>query len=314
MDRGWTTGSKTAETRATATIAGTRTWPVACVALLLSGGCGEGPGRGKNPGKLTVVLDAEATIVDGLQSGTQSENIRDGFDVSYTRHLIAIGLVSMSKGDGRDLQTSDVVGIADYTRLPPSLHVLTVFERIPVGRYTRFGFATPAPNDNATNINSVPQSDVDAMVANGWSFVIEGRLTRVSDRATKDFLIEADVPAVYADCAVDGAEPGVGVGTNASASISMHGDHLFFNGFPADESGVMRLAQWMWDVEDVDADNVLTRTDFEAATDVGRLFPIPTYTLSGGPLPIANAWDFVRAQLGTTGHIFGEGGCEWGHL
>jgi hypothetical protein len=76
----------------------------------------------------------------------------------------------------------------------------------------------------------------------------------------------------------------------------------------------MRLAQWLWDIED-DGDGVLTQADFEAATNVEELFPAPTYTLTGGPIePIENAWDFVRAQLGTQGHIRGEGECEWGDI
>jgi hypothetical protein len=92
---------------------------------------------------------------------------------------------------------------------------------------------------------------------------------------------------------------------------------MFFNGFPEDEGNVVRQAGWLWSVEDVDQDGVLTRVDFEAATDIGSLFPSPpsgNYELTGGPLPIQSAWDFIRAQLGTQGHIFGEGECEWGPL
>ncbi|MGB5532361.1 MAG: hypothetical protein WBN71_04590, partial [Acidimicrobiia bacterium] len=160
--------------------------------------------------------------------------------------------------------------------------------------------------------------EVDAMVANGWSFVIEGTITKVSDGATKSFLIEADVPTVYSACAVEGLEPGVNVSANSSVDLTLHGDHIFFNGFPEEEGNVQRLAQWLWDVEDTDGNGVLTRVDFEAATDVGSLFPSPpqgVYELTGGPItPINDAWDFIRAQLGTQGHIFGEGECEWSPL
>jgi hypothetical protein len=71
----------------------------------------------------------------------------------------------------------------------------------------------------------------------------------------------------------------------------------------------------MWTVgEERDTDGEITREDFEAATNTEELFPTPTYVLTGSPLEINNAWDFVRAQLGTQGHIFGEGECEWGSL
>ena len=123
------------------------------------------------------------------------------------------------------------------------------------------------------------------------------------------------MPTVYSDCAVEDMERGVNVASNSSVDITLHGDHLVFNGFPGEEAQVVRLAQWLWDIEDSNGNDVLDKPDFEAATNIETLFPQPTYTLTGGPIsPIRNAWDFVRAQLGTQGHIFGEGECEWSPL
>jgi hypothetical protein len=208
------------------------------------------------------------------------------------------------------------VVVADFTRLGTTPPELTAFEGIPIGQYTEFGFQTPGPESSAINLNA-EEADFDAMVANGWSYVVGGTITRVQDGATKEFRIEADVPSEYTACAVEDLEPGVNVSTNSSVNITMHGDHLFFNGFPEEEGNVFRQARWLWSIEDTDEDGVITRTDFEAATDIGSLFPSPpmgNYELTGGPLPIRNAWDFIRAQLGTQGHIFGEGECEWSPL
>ena len=104
------------------------------------------------------------------------------------------------------------------------------------------------------------------------------------------------------------------VSVESSAEVTIHGDHIFFNGFPEEEGTVRRLAQWMADIEDINDDDVLTQVDFEAATDLGALFPASEYELTGGPLEITTAWDFVRAQLGTQGHFQGEGECDWGDL
>ncbi|MGB5812314.1 MAG: hypothetical protein WBG86_17380 [Polyangiales bacterium] len=279
----------------------------ACTTLLFLLGCG-----GSGGGNLAVVLDAEETIPEGIASGSGPEDITDGYSVSFSRYVIVVGLVDMSQS-GANPQASSAVAVADYTSLPASLPELTSFDGIPIGQYSEFGFETPALDANATNVNGVSQDVVDLMIEGGLSYVIEGQLTRVSDGATKDFVIEADVPSIYVDCAVEGLEPGVNVSANASSSITMHGDHIFFNGFPANESAVTRLAQWMWDVEDTNEDDVLTRIDFEAATDVGTLFPSPQYAdINSGPAgAINNAWDFIRSQLGTQGHIEGEGECEW---
>ncbi len=293
-------------------------WIFAAVTAGLLAGCGSDSTGGSGDGNLSVLVEAEESIPDGLQAGDGEEDIRDGFDISYSRYIVTLGNVAMSQLDGADFQSSAVVVVADLTSLPSTLPELTSFDGIPTGQYTSFGFETPPADTNVVNLNSVEQADIDAMIANGWSYIIEGTITQVSDGASKDFLIEADVPSVYSDCAVEDLEPGVNVSSNSSVDITLHGDHIFFNGFPEEEGNVVRLAQWLWDIPDVDSDDVLTQADFEAATDIATLYPSPpsgVYELTGGPIvPITNAWDFIRAQLGTQGHIFGEGECEWSPL
>lgn len=288
-------------------------WIVAFLSVALVAGCGSDGGSSGRNGNLSVLLEAEESIPGGLPAGTEDESIRDGFDIDFSKYVISVGLVAMSQLDGTNRQSSNTVVVADFTRLGTTPPALTAFNDIATGQYTEFGFQTPRPEPSAINLNA-EEADFDSMVANGWSYIVAGTITRVEDGATKDFLIEADVPSVYTACAVEDLEPGVNVSTNSSVDITIHGDHLFFNGFPEEEGNVFRQARWLWDVEDTDEDGVITRTDFEAATDIGSLFPSPpagNYELTGGPLPIHDAWDFVRAQLGTQGHIFGEGECEW---
>jgi hypothetical protein len=276
-------------------------------------GCGSSSTGGSGEGNLSVVLEAEETIVAGIDSGTGEENILDGFDITFSKYIVSIGNVAMSQLSGANPQSSPDVVIAEFTSLG-SFPELTSFNGIPTGQYTKFGFETPAPEADVVNLNQVDEADFDAMIANGWSYIIEGTITDVETEESKAFLIEADVPTVYSDCAVDDMEPGVNVTSNSSVDVTLHGDHIVFNGFPEEEAQVMRLAQWLWDIED-DGDGVLTQADFEAATNVEELFPAPTYTLTGGPIePIENAWDFIRAQLGTQGHIRGEGECEWSDI
>ncbi len=294
---------------------------IAIASAALAAGCGDDGGGGNGgggDGNLSVVLGAEDTIPEGLDGtdACEDECIEDGYSVTFDRYIVAVGFVDMNQVGGANPQSSPDVGVADFTSLPSTLPELTAFNGIPTGQYTEFGFETPAPEAGVTNINSVAQDDIDAMVENGWSYIIDGTLTRESDGETIDFLIEANSPAVYTDCALETEpEPGVPVTTNSSAEVTIHGDHVFFNGFPEDETQIQRLAGWMWTVgEERDTDGEITRADFEAATNIAKLFPAPTYVLAGSPLEINNAWDFVRAQLGTQGHIFGEGECEWSPL
>ncbi len=279
----------------------------------LAVGCGSSSTGGSGEGNLSVVLKAEETIVDGIESGDGDENILDGFTVTFNKYVVSVGNVAMSQAGNTNPQSNSDVVIADFTSLG-SFPELTSFNGIPTGQYTRFGFGTPAPDANTVNLNEVDEADIDAMLANGWTYVIEGSIENVETEESKDFLIQADVPTVYSDCAVEDMEPGVNVASDSSVDVTLHGDHIVFNGFPEEEAQVQRLAQWLWDIED-DGDGVLTQTDFEAATNVEELYPAPTYTLTGGPIePIENAWDFIRAQLGTQGHIRGEGECEWSDI
>jgi hypothetical protein len=288
------------------------------ILALLAGtavGCSDDGGSGG--GNLTVVLDAEETIPEGLASdpsGEEEEAITDGYSVEFSRYIIAVGLVDMAQTNGTNRQQSSVVAVADYVNLPTTLPTLDTFSGIPTGQYSEFGYETPVVDESVVNVNGVSEDDLQNMIDNGLTYIIAGTLTS-DEGGSKEFLIEADVPSVYTDC---GEEPelGVAVGPSTTASITIHGDHIFFNGFPADESDVTRLAQWMWDVEDTNMDGVLTQVDFEAATDVGSLYPSPPYSgLNDGPGgAINNAWDFIRSQLGTQGHLNGEGECEWGPI
>jgi hypothetical protein len=283
-------------------------------------GCGDdgNDGGSSGDGNLTIVLDAEETIPEGIPSdpsGEEDEAIVDGYRAEFNRFIIAVGLVDMAQAGGANPQQSSVVSVADYVNLPTTLPTLDTFSGIPTGQYSEFGFVTPVPDANVVNVNGVSDDDIQDMIDNDYTYIIEGRVIPDDGGDAIEFLIKADVPSVYTDCDGD-PEPGVNVGPSSTASILMHGDHIFFNGFPADESDINRRATWMSLVNDVDEDGVLTKVDFEAAVDVGTLFPSPTYSgLNDGPAgTINNAWDFIRSQLGTQGHINGEFECEWGPI
>lgn len=283
-------------------------------------GCG---GAGGGNGNLQILLGAEETIREGLQSGDGDEHLLDGFNVEFDNYIVSVGNVEMSMGGART-QADDTVIVVDLTNLPTAGLTLIDFTGIPTGQYDEFGYETPAPTLDALD-QGVGAVDFQAMVDNGWSYLIRGVLRddggTPGDESDDGQLVEqrfeigADVPGVYTFCGAEEAQVlGVSVSTNSSAELTIHGDHIFFNGFPEEEGTTRRLGQWMADVDDTNDDGVLTRVDFEAATDLGSLFPSSQYELTGGPLLITSAWDFVRAQLGTQGHIQGEGECAWSDL
>ena len=283
--------------------------------LAAAAGCGDDSNGGD--GNVTININPEDTITNGVDSCANTDEpdecISDGYSASWSKYIISVGFVDMAQVDGADRQTSDVVAVAEFRNLSEAGSELTSFNGIPIGQYAEFGYQTPLLTDDAVNINQVSEDDITNMRDNDLTYIIEGQLTQDSDGATLDFLIEADVQSFYFLCEGEGGSAGINVGTSGTDQITMHGDHIFFNGFPADESNVQRLAEWMWLVADTNNDGVLTRVDFEAATDLGTLYPSPPYSdLNGGPLgTITNAWDFIISQLGTQGHLNGEGECQW---
>lgn len=281
-------------------------WATAIMASVATG-CGDD----STGGSLSVLLEAEDTITEGLRAGDGDEDIVDGYNVTFEKYFVSIGNVDMSQQNDANPESSSVVAIADFTSLPEAQEELFEFTGIATGQYVNFAFETPTELGEATNFNDVPEEDFNAMVEKEWSYIIEGTISPEDDpQSVKRFLIEADVPAVYFACEFEG-EQGVNVQSSSSVELTLHGDHIFFNGFPEEETEVVRLAQWLWDIPD-DGDELLTKDDFMEATNTEELFPSSQYTLTGGPIEeINNAWDFIRAQLATQGHINGEGECEW---
>jgi hypothetical protein len=299
-------------------IARTKLILIAIATVALAAGCGSDSGGGD--GNLTINLEPEETITDGVPDSNsnecEEECITDGYSASFTRYISAVGFVQMSQ-NGANSQDSSVVGVADW-KDTGNMPELFSFNGIPTGQYTEFGYQTPLAESDMVNVTGVDEDLVEQMVTEGLSYIIEGTLTQTSSGDTVDFLIEADVSAFAENCegGGEGAEPGVNVTTNQDASLTLHGDHIFFNGFPENEEDIERLATWMWTVAEnrtTDPNEPLTREDFEAAdADALNLFPADQYDFSKSPLaPIDTAWEFIRAQLATQGHLNGDGECEY---
>src|SRR5690606_17068290 len=128
------------------------------------------------------------------------------------------------------------------------------------------------------------------------------------DAEAVDFEFGATAETVFGPCEIDGVS-GVAVpdGGSQTVGITIHGDHLFFNGFPeGTEGGVMRLAQWLADC-DLDLDGTVTQEELESI-QLSDLSEIDSrYQLGGSPItPLETVYDYVVAQLKTQGHYQGE--------
>lgn len=291
--------------------AAVRTWTAvgASVLALMAAACGDGADHGH--GSVRVQLEAESTIADGLEQGDDVHDARD-YGVTYSKFLVAVGHITLGR-DGQEVHDEHVY-IADLKQVGTEGIELTVFEDLEAGQWHEFGYSTPAAGASAEPLQGVSDEDAQEMIEHGWTYWIEGTVHRPEDEGGPvDFTIQTDAETEFHDCRADG-ELGVAVPEDrtATAIISLHGDHLWFNGFNlGSEETIERRTGWIIEA-DLDEDGLVT-TEELAQADASEV--LAGYDLTGAPggaeHPIETALDFARAQLATQGHFKGEGECVW---
>jgi hypothetical protein len=294
-------------------------------------------------GALSVAVEAEDTIQDGIEAGESRESIQDGWSVAFEKYVVTIGDIDLELSTDRSV-TAEAPGAfaVDLTRIPSAGLALFRLDELEAGRW-EFHFATPGTREGATRHESVMVADFDAMVTGDFTYLIEGAATKPDgvscppaalatpssgatsvgtnsggdacyDNPTIAFSLGVAAPTHFGPCELDGV-PGVSIpaGGTQTVTATIHGDHLFFNGFPeGDEGGILRLAQWLADC-DLDLDGNVTRAELEQIRPSDLPEMDERFQLGGSPIAdIGNQtlWIYVTAQLKTQGHMGGEGECE----
>ena len=311
---------------------------IICVGMSVAG-CGSEDEAGS--GSLTVLLESEDVIIEGLEPGDGTENIRDGWAVGFDKFIATIGDIDVhySTDESVEAEAGDVF-VVDLTKIPAAGLALWTLDGLRAGRW-EFNFRTPGAGDGSTRHDSVAQADYDEMVASDWTYLIDGVLTKADgqscppaalatpgsktpngnmsggnacyDAPTVRFTFGATAETSFGPCEIDEV-PGfaISAGGTQTVAATIHGDHLFFNGFPEGaEGGVTRLAQWLADC-DLNLDGTVTRAELEAITPSQLPELDERYQLGGSPItPLNNMYDYVISQLKTQGHFQGEGECPF---
>ncbi len=304
---------------------------------VLMAGCGDDDETGS--GSLTVLIESEDVIVEGLEAGDGTENIRDGWAVGFDRYIATIGDIDVhfSTDESVEAEAGDVY-VVDLTQLPTGGLSLWGLEGLREGRW-EFNYATPGAGDGSTRHDSVVQGDYDEMVANDWTYLIDGVLTKADgqscppaalanpgsrtpngntsgdngcyDAPSIRFTFGAAAETGFGPCEIDEV-PGFAISAGGAQTVAatIHGDHLFFNGFPeGDEGGITRLAQWLADC-DLNLDGTVTADELTAIAPSQLPAIDDRYQLGGSPItPLEDMYDYVSSQLKTQGHFQGEGEC-----
>jgi hypothetical protein len=262
-------------------------------------------------GDVTVLLEPEASITEGIAAGSEEDQIVDGWSVAFSRYLVAIGDVRLGRSAGDLEARAPEVFIADLSAIGGAGVPLASLEAIETGRWDRVSFRTPAADASAMIHASASEVDAGEMIANGWTYWLQGTLTNGTEQIAFD--IGVATPAEYGPCEAEDGLSGLTVTEGGTSfAITIHGDHLFFDTFPSGAEVIERRAQWLADC-DLDESGTIDAAEL-ARVDAADVFPSETYNLAGSPYPIDTALDFARSQLSTQGHFQGEGECPWAVL
>lgn len=295
-------------------------WMLAAALVTIAAACGaDDADTLDGDGILSVSLEAEDTITEGLEPGDGLENLVDGWTVTFDEYIVAIGGVTIGRAGG-DLTVGESV-VVDLTKLPASGFELARFTGIATGQWGEFSYKLVHAGE-ATRDDSVSKDDFDRMVADDVTYLIRGTATKDSATVTFEFAEPAEV--TFGPCESEAGAPGVNVTelSETAASVVIHGDHLFFNGFPSGAEITERRAAWLEAADMLgDGDGHVDDSELEGitGTELATLFPTAEpatdgdaqYFLSGSPVPVGDARDFVIGQLLTQGHFNGEGECPW---
>ncbi|MFK7991960.1 MAG: hypothetical protein AB8I08_38440 [Sandaracinaceae bacterium] len=309
------------------------------------GGEDAGTGTDGGPaqlGDLNVVLEAEDTITEGLVPGSTGETIQDGWAVTFQDYITVIGDIDvhLATDETVEAEAGDTFAV-DMVAVPESGLTLWTLDGLATGRW-QFNYAIAGAGDGAMRHESVTEAQFSEMQTNDWTYLIAGTLTQTGGQScppaalavpgsatangntnsggdacyhqdTISFRFGIQAETAFGPCEID-EMPGFAVtaGSSTTVAATLHGDHIFFNGFPeGDEGGVMRLAQWLADC-DLNLDGEVTREELEmiAPSDLPEIDT--RYQLGGSPItPLNEMWDYVTAQVKTQGHFQGEGECPF---
>ncbi len=288
-------------------------------------------------GSLSVLLEREDLIVEGLSPGEGAEDVRDGWSVRFDKYLVAIGGVTVRGSRGEE-RRDDSVHVVDLAALGGSGLALWRFDSLPAGLWD-FWYETPRAQAGAARHESTAASDFETMQQEGWTYWIEGMLENPNGQSCPPanlaevggavengntsggntcyaagevaFRFAVAAPARFGPCEIDGL-PGAPVaeGGESLVAATIHGDHPFFSGFPAgDEGRIQRLAQWLADC-DLDLDGSVGSSELDAIAPADLPEIDDRFPLGGSPLaPLSSMLRYVQAQLMTQGHFQGEGEC-----
>ena len=280
-------------------------------AALAACGSDDSSNPGAGTGSVQVFVVPEETISEGLDPGSDLENVKDGWTIRYSRYLVAVGNFRASRSATGDSFGDPTVYILDLKAAPTQGYLVHEFSEIAAARWDKFGYDVPNAKSGAKPLSPTTEADANFMITNGYSVYYEG--TAEKEGETYSFKWGFAAGTSFDDCATDDGVAGFAVPTSGTVQIkpTLHGDHQYFSNVTQGVELTDRLAEW---IKTCDADNNKETTlDEIKACSASDALPQPPYDLSDvvdrdGDKKLT-VYDYVNSQMRTFGDFQGDGEC-----
>lgn len=267
------------------------------LAAMLAAGCGA------DTGSVSVLLWGEAFIQDAIPPATPTEaGFENGWTLRYTKFLVNLGEVRLAAADGSVAGTLPAYRVWDlHTFTGP--RAIGTFAGAAAQRFDAFSYAL-APTSATSTAGNATAADVQLMQTNRYALYVEATASKsgVADvRVRWGFTGRTDFSA----CHDASGQPGVAIpsGGSASAQVTIHGDHLFYDDLEDPEARVRFDAIA---AADANGDREVTLDELAMV----QLTSLPMTQYGTGPVPnVRTLRDFVTYLVATVGHFNGEGHC-----
>jgi hypothetical protein len=265
-------------------------------AAALLAGCSDEAGDG--------TLDVTVWGEEYIEQGIPAAEFEDGWQITYNKFLVVVGDVSVAVTGA---SAASVGGTQVLDLKQPGPHVLGTLA-LEAATYDQVGYAL-LPADAATTAHaSASAADLDLMRAGPYRVHVAGEATKGAK--TRSFSWSFADRVGYHHCVdVNSGQDLHGVvvpdGAAATAQLTIHGDHLFYDDLTSPDA-LLRF-QHLADA-DADMDGEVTLAELDAVSLAS--LPPDEGPYAVGASDVNDLGAYVRAATKTLGHFNGEGHCE----
>lgn len=271
-----------------------RVWIASCAcAALALGACSDGAEGGV--GTLTLTTWGE----DYIEKEIPASEVEGGASITFSKFLMTLSELRVADGGGA--LGGEVSEQKVFDLVPAGPHELAVFADIGAKRWDAISVrVAPASGAVAGNAGA---ADVQLMNQQGLSLYVEGQI-RPATGNPLSFAWGFDTATRYESCEDADGKLGVVVptGGSATAQLTMHGDHFFYDSLQGDAK--LRVEALI--AADADQNGDISLAEL-AAVDLTTLPPDQYDTAGDGS--VKTLADFIRALTRTVVHYQGEGHC-----